>query len=135
MLFGSNFSEVATNQAFLDLPAWLVDGYIAYAAEPWSTQKDNALKSAMLSGEYNSFYAFAMNDPLLAGQSFWYYIAEKYGKQNVSYLMYLSRIHKSLNNAVEKICKKKLKAVLQEFINDQQTKYYEDIRKRKSRCV
>ncbi|HPH99200.1 MAG TPA: hypothetical protein PK772_02600 [Chitinophagaceae bacterium] len=132
MLFGSNFSEVATNQAFLDLPAWLVDGYIAYAAEPWSTQKDNALKSAMLSGEYNSFYAFAMNDPLLAGQSFWYYIAEKYGKQNVSYLMYLSRIHKSLNNAVEKICKKKLKAVLQEFINDQQTKYYEDIRKRKS---
>ncbi len=131
MLFGGNLSEVASNQAFLDLPSWLIDGYIAYAAERWSTEKDDALKSAMLSGEYNKFYAFAMNKPLLAGHAFWYYIAEKYGTQNVTYLMYLSRIHRSFNYAIKEICKKKLKEVLKEFIEYQQKKYYDDIRKRK----
>lgn len=131
MLLGSNFSEVATNQAFLDLPSWLINGYIAYAAEPWSAEKDDALKSAMLSGDYSNFYALTTHKPLLAGQAFWYYIAEKYGQKNVTYLLYLSRIYKSLNKAVQQVCKKKLKLVLQDFISYEQTKYYDDIRKRK----
>ena len=32
LLFGDDLGEVAGNQALLDLPQWLIDGYIAYAA-------------------------------------------------------------------------------------------------------
>ncbi len=35
VLFGDDLGEFAANQALLDLPKWLTDGYIEYAAENW----------------------------------------------------------------------------------------------------
>jgi hypothetical protein len=37
LLFGEDLGEHAANQALLDLPKWLTDGYIYYAAENWNT--------------------------------------------------------------------------------------------------
>jgi hypothetical protein len=34
------------------------------------------------------------------------YIADKYGKPRVTYLLYLSRIYRNLNNASQKVTKK-----------------------------
>ena len=132
LLFGDDIGEFASNQALLDLPKWMVDGYVAYAAEPWSTEKDDELKSAILSGRYNSFYQFAFEKPLLAGQAFWNYIGEKYRKENMSYLLYLARIYKNLNNACLRVCKKKFKEVLSDFMNFEQDRYIKDIRQRRN---
>ncbi len=132
MLFGDDIGEFVSNQTLLDLPKWLTDGYIAYAAEEWSTEKDDALKNAMLSGDYTTFYEFAFAKPELAGQAFWHYIAEKYKKSNVTYFLYLARIYKSLNNASLKVTKKKFKEVLADFMQSEQDKYYKDIRGRRN---
>jgi hypothetical protein len=70
VLFGDDLGEFAANQALLDLPKWLTDGYIEYAAETWSTDLDDQLKSALLSGRYTNFYHFAFERPVLAGHSF-----------------------------------------------------------------
>jgi len=132
LLFGDDIGEVASNQALLDLPKWLTDGYIAYAAQNWSTEKDDELKSAMLSGDYTSFYNFAFARPAIAGHGFWYYFAEKYKKENVTYFLYLARMYKNLNNASLKICKKKFNEVLNDFIQFEQDRYYKDIRQRRN---
>jgi hypothetical protein len=132
LMFGDDIGEFASNQALLDLPKWLVDGYVAYAAQPWSTEKDDELKSAILGGRYNSFYQFAFEKPLLAGHAFWFYIAEKYRKENVTYLLYLARIYKNLNNACLRVCKKKFKEVLSDFMQYEQEIYSKDIRQRRN---
>ena len=132
LLFGDNIGEIASNQALLDLPKWLTDGYVSYAARPWSTEKDDELKSAILGGDYKNFYQFAFTKPTLAGHAFWNYIAEKYKKENVTYFLYLARVYKNLNNASLKIAKKKFKEVLVEFMDYQQDKYYKDIAKRRN---
>ena len=67
VLFGDDLGEMAANQTLLDLPKWLTDGYIEYAAEEWSPSLDNQLKSALLSGEYSNFYKLAFDKPMLAG--------------------------------------------------------------------
>jgi hypothetical protein len=132
LLFGSDLGEVASNQALLDLPKWLTDGYIAYVAENWSAAKDDELRSAMLNGEYKTFYDFAFKTPLLAGHSFWQYFAQKYRQENVTYFLYLARVYKSLNRASNKICKKDFKQVLAEFMVEEQDKYFEDLRRRRN---
>lgn len=132
VLFGDDLGEFAANQALLDLPQWLIDGYVDYAAENWSTNLDDQLKSALLSGEYRNFYQFAYEKPLLAGHSFWNFIAEKYKKENVTYFLYLARVYRNLNTASQRICKKKFKEVLKEFMNDNEEKYYQDIRGRRN---
>ncbi|MBV9987014.1 MAG: hypothetical protein JO301_05010 [Chitinophagaceae bacterium] len=132
MLFGDDIGEFASNQALLDLPKWLVDGYVAYAGQNWSTEKDDELKSAILGGRYNSFYQFAFEKPVLAGQAFWNYIADKYRKENVTYLLYLARIYKNLNNACLRVCKKKFKEVLADFMQYEQEVFAKDVRQRRN---
>jgi len=132
ILFGDDLGEFASNQALLDLPQWLTDGYVEYIAQPWGMEKDDALKNVILGGEYNNFYQFAFDKPLLAGHAFWYYIARKYKPQNVTYFLYLARLYKSLNTASERICKKKFKYVLADFMNDEMQRYVDDIKQRRN---
>lgn len=132
VLFGDDLGEFAANQALLDLPKWLTDGYIAYAAENWNTTLDDDLRGVMLAGEYNNFYQFAFEKPLLAGQGFWKYIADKYGKSKTTYFLYLARIYRNLNNASNKIAKKKFKKLLADFMTDVQTQYFKDVRGRRN---
>ena len=131
VLFGDDLGEFASNQALLDLPKWLTDGYVAFAAENWSTTLDDQLKSEILSGNYKNFYQFAFDKPRLAGHAFWYFIEEKYKKENATYLLYLARVYKNLNRACLQVCKKKFKAVLAEFMEYEEDKYYNDISRRK----
>lgn len=131
-LFGDDLGEIAGNQALLDLPKWLTDGYVSYIAENWNTDLDDQLKSAMLAGTYKNFYHFAFEKPQLAGHSFWRFLADNYKKENVPYFLYLTRVYKNLNQASEKICKKKFKKLLEEFMEKEGDKYYEDIRKRRN---
>ncbi|HUM64726.1 MAG TPA: hypothetical protein PLV32_02725 [Chitinophagaceae bacterium] len=132
VLFGDDLGEFAANQALLDLPKWLTDGYIQYAAENWSPSLDDDLRSVMLSGKYNNFYQFAFDMPELAGHSFWKYISDKYGKTRVTYFLYLSRIYRNLNNASQKVTKKKFKEVLRDFMIEVPQQYYKDLRGRRN---
>jgi hypothetical protein len=132
LLFGDDIGEFASNQALLDLPKWLVDGYVSYAATPWSTELDDQLRNEILGVSYKSFYQFAFVKPLLAGHAFWHYMADKYREENVTYFFYLARMYKSVNKASEKICKKKFKAVLADFMEYQNDLYSKDLRSRRN---
>jgi len=132
LLFGDDLGEFAGNQALLDLPKWLTDGYISYAAENWSPELDDKLKSAILSGKYKTFYQFAFKEPELAGHAFWHFIARNYRRDNVTYLLYLSRIYKSLNSASMKVTRKKFKDLLAEFMEKEGEKYQNDLRGRRN---
>ncbi|MFI5187250.1 MAG: hypothetical protein ACHQF0_11025 [Chitinophagales bacterium] len=132
ILFGDDLGEFAANQALLDLPKWLTDGYIEYAAEQWSPRWDDELKSALLSGDYNNFYQFAYVKPVLAGHAFWHYLGDKYGVSKTTYMLYLSRIYRNLNSASQKVAKKKFKDLLKDFMTEETQKYYKDIRGRRN---
>lgn len=132
LLFGDDLGEFAGNAALLDLPKWLTDGYIAYAAENWNAKLDDQLKSELLSGEYKNFYQFAFKKPELAGHAFWRFVADNYRKDNVTYFLYLSRIYKSLNSASLRVTKKKFKDLLAEFMEKEAEKYQADLKGRRN---
>jgi hypothetical protein len=131
VLFGEDLGEFAGNQALLDLPEWLTNGYVDFAAENWNTKLDDELKSEILSAKYSKFYSFAFQNPRLAGHAFWYFIEEKYKKENATYFLYLARLYKNLNRASMQVCKLKFKDLLAQFMEYQEEKYDQDVRKRK----
>lgn len=132
VLFGDDIGEVAGNQTLLDLPLWFTNGYVDYLGENWSTDLDDQLKSEFLSGKYSKFTSFANHNPKLAGHAFWYFIEEKYKKENVTYFLYLARITKNINKACQQITKKKFKELLAEFMEYNDEKYFQDIARRKA---
>jgi hypothetical protein len=100
MLFGSNLQEVVQNAISLNLPEWFKVGLLAYIGEEWNTGTDDRLRDMFQSKKYKNFKKFAQAEPRLAGHAFWYYIAQQFGKPNVSNLLYLTRINRSLEDAV-----------------------------------
>lgn len=132
LLFGDDLGEFASNQALLDLPKWMVDGYISYVGEEWSPTMDDKLKSALLSGNYKNFYQFAFKESVFAGHAFWKFIADQYKKESVTYFLYLSRIYKSLNTASIKVTKKHFKELLNEFMQYESERYEADLKGRKN---
>lgn len=131
ILFGDDLGEIAANHTLLDLPKWLVDGYVDYIAEEWNPELDDQLKSALLSGKYKSFYQLANDKPELAGHAFWYYLATHYKKENVTYFLYLARVYRNLNSASQRICKMSFKDVLKRFMNENGEMYEADLRGRR----
>ena len=132
LLFGTDLGEVAGNQTLLELPQWFTDGYIAYLGEHWNTSLDDDLKSVLFSGKYKKFSNFSFNNPALAGHAFWYFIEEKYKKENVTYFFYLARTYKNINKASIQITKKNMKALTAEFMEYETEKFENDINKRKA---
>jgi hypothetical protein len=132
LLFGTDLGEVAGNQTLLELPQWFTDGYIAYLGEHWNTSLDDDLKSELFSGKYKKFSNFSFNNPALAGHAFWYFIEEKYKKENVTYFFYLARTYKNINKASIQITKKNMKALTAEFMEYETEKFENDINKRKA---
>lgn len=132
ILFGNDLGEIAGNQAFLDIPDWLVQGYISYLGENWSTDLDDAYKNEVLSGNYKNFQQLAFQQPRLAGHAFWYFVEERYKKENVTYFFYLMRSYKNLNKASNQITKQKFKPLLREVMEYSEDKYYNDLARRKA---
>ena len=132
LLFGSDLGEVAGNQALMDLPQWFTDGYIAYLGEHWNTTLDDELKSELFSDKYKRFSNFSFNNSALAGHAFWYFIEEKYKKENVTYFFYLARTYKNINKASIQITKKNIKALTAEFMEFENEKFENDVNKRKA---
>lgn len=98
MLFGSNLQEIVQNAVMMNLPAWFKDGLVAFVGEEWNTELDNELRNLLLSGDYENFEDLAEAHPQLAGHSMWYFIATNYGTSTVSNLIYLTRIHRSIDS-------------------------------------
>ncbi|MGK0333297.1 MAG: hypothetical protein ACI974_000113 [Paraglaciecola sp.] len=98
MLYGSSVQEVVQNAVLLNLPPWFKDGLISYLGEDWNTTNDDELRQLMANEEFESFKELAAAYPRLAGHSFWYYVAENFGKPTVSNLLYLTRIKRSVEN-------------------------------------
>ena len=132
ILFGEDIGEVASNQTIMDLPTWMVDGYVSYLGENWSTKIDDDLRSEILSGNYNRFSNFAFYRPEIAGHAFWYFIEEKYKKENVTYLFYLMRTYKNIDRATRQVTKLKFKDLLAQFMEYQDEKYSQDVRRRRN---
>ncbi len=100
MLFGSNLQEVVQNAISLNLPAWFKSGLVGYVGEEWNTDLDNKMRELVQRKKYKNFSKFAQAEPRLAGHAFWYFIAYQFGKANVSNLLYLTRINRSLDDAL-----------------------------------
>lgn len=99
-IFGGNIRERIQTAALLTLPDWYYKGLVAYLAESWNISNDNFLKDFFQNNKQRSFTSLRNEDEILAGHSIWRYLEEKNGRGAVSNIVFLTRIGRSVENAV-----------------------------------
>lgn len=98
MMSGSTIQEILQNTIFGNLPPWYSEGLIQYVSQEWNTTKDGELRDYLSEAKVTKFSKLAQENPTLAGHSMWYFIEQKYGKDLLKDVIYLSRINKNAFN-------------------------------------
>lgn len=100
MLYGGSLKEAVQSQLLLMVPEWYIKGIAAYISEPNNSLKFDEFKSN-LGGIDNRKLSFLTNDKAeIVGQSIWNYIALKYGKDNISNILNLTRIIRNEQSSI-----------------------------------
>jgi len=95
-IYGGSVGRQITNSTLMNMPSWFIDGLVSYVAEEWNTEIDNNVRDGIVSGRYRKFNHLTGEDAIYAGHSIWKYIADKYGKQTIPNIIYLSRISRNV---------------------------------------
>ena len=99
MFFGSNLQEVVQNSVAGAIPNWFQEGLSSYVGSYWDTYDDSQLRNIFLHEKRTNFKKLSSIYPQVVGQSFWYYIGLTYGRSEISNLLYLTRINRSVQDA------------------------------------
>ena len=92
MLYGGSIKESLQNSLLLSVPDWFMNGITTYISEGWSTEMDSYVRDAIINKTLRKPSQTVGKESALVGQSIWNFIAERYGKDNISNILNLTRI-------------------------------------------
>jgi len=100
MLYGGSLKEAVQSQLLLMVPDWYINGVSAYIAEVDNNHKIQVFKEAIQKYQGHKLSQISGKDAEVIGQSIWNYIASKYGKDNISNILNLTRIIKNEQSSI-----------------------------------
>ncbi len=100
MLFGGSLKDMFQNTYLLNLPDWFVEGISQYVAKGWSEEMDDYARELVASRDVKKLRAFTGEDAKIIGHSIWNFIAERYGRSNVSNILNYTRIMRNEEKSI-----------------------------------
>ncbi|MCS6832117.1 MAG: hypothetical protein NZ521_00960, partial [Flammeovirgaceae bacterium] len=101
MMYGGNLKEVLSSTYLLRLPEWFMAGAAKYIAEGWSVEMDDHLRDMLTEKNFPKPNRIRGEEAAIVGQSIWNYIAEEYGKTNISSILNLTRIVRNEKSSIQ----------------------------------
>ena len=116
-IFGSNIGSQLVNSLLQDFPGWYTLGIVSYLAGEWNTDIDNQIRDIVLSGKYRKFSHLVAEDKyvMIAGHSFWKFIADRYGKASVINVINMTRVSRSIETGFQYVTGSNLKTLFTEW--------------------
>lgn len=100
MLYGGSLKEAVQSQLLLMVPDWYIKGIAAYIAENNNNHKFSEFRNRIDVLQNQKLSSLKDADAELVGQSIWNYIALKYGKENISNILNLTRIIRNEQSSI-----------------------------------
>lgn len=116
MLYGGNLQERVQNSTLIFVPEWYLNGFFTYIREGWTPELDNSLRELVMSGRYKRFTGMLEDHPVLAPAAFWYFISETSGSTALSNIIYLTRVNRDFETAIQYVLGKSVKMLSKEIL-------------------
>ena len=92
MLYGGNLKDALQSSLLLTLPDWFMSGIAHYIGEGWTPELTDYMRDAIKNNLVKKPGLATGDEATVVGQSIWNFIVEKYGRDNVSNILNLTRI-------------------------------------------
>lgn len=122
LFLGQSIGSQIKNTTLYSLPDWYKTGLISYVSEEWSTELDNRTRDGILSGKFKKFNHLYGEDAIIAGHSFWRFIAEQYGKNSIAGIINMTQVSHNLENGFLYVIGVSYKNLVEEWLN-----FYQEI--------
>jgi hypothetical protein len=123
MLYGTDLKENMTNSTLINLPEWYRAGLISYASEKWNLDIDNKVRDGILNKKFKKFNQLEGDEAIVAGHSFWKFIADSYGENVIPNIIYLTRINKNVNSGFLYVIGFNVKELSEQWLDYYNSKY------------
>jgi hypothetical protein len=101
MLYGGSLKEVLQSSILLTVPEWFMSGIAAYIADDELTPEIiGEIQEVLARNENKKISHIAGKDAEIIGKSIWHYIAVRYGKDNISNILNLTRIIRAEQSSI-----------------------------------
>lgn len=100
MMFGGSLTDVLQNAYLMSLPKWFIDGAALYIAKGWDISMDDHIRDLLQHRKVKKMNKLTGPDAELAGQAIWNFIAERYGRSNISNILNLTRIIRNEESSI-----------------------------------
>ncbi|NVO20818.1 MAG: PD40 domain-containing protein [Bacteroidetes bacterium] len=115
IIYGESIGSQIKNNTLINLPGWYSDGLVSYYSRNWDTELDNIVKDGILTGRFQKFNHLSGSDAVYAGRSIWQFIAEKYGAENISNIIYMTRVNRSVESGFLYVLGVSFKTLIKEW--------------------
>ncbi len=96
MMFGGSLGKQVKTSALFTMPDWYKEGYISYMSRDWDAEIDNLVRDGILSGRYKKLNNLTGADAVVAGHSFWNFIAEQYSPSAITNIILMTSASNNL---------------------------------------
>ncbi len=100
MLYGGSLKESVQSQLLLMVPEWYINGISSYIAEPDNGYLFESFKANSFNIDSRKLNNLTGKEAEIVGQSIWNYIGIKYGKDNISNILNLTRIIRNEQSSI-----------------------------------
>lgn len=128
MMYGGNLKEIFQSALLMNLSEWFVKGASEYVAKGWTSEMDDYIREIVRTKRVNKIFKLSGKEAAIVGQSFWNFIAERYGKSSISNILNYTRITRKEEQSVLITLGVSYKQVLKEW-----EQYYLDMQNQVSK--
>lgn len=100
MMYGGSLKEMFQSALLMNLSDWFVKGASQYVARGWTAEMDDYVREIIRNKRSSKIIKYTGNEAALVGQSFWNFIAEKYGKSSISNILNYTRITRNEEKSI-----------------------------------
>lgn len=100
MMYGGNLKEMFQSALLMNLAEWFVGGAAEYVARGWTSEMDDYIREIVRTKRMNKISKLTGHEAALVGQSFWNFVAEKYGKSSISNILNYTRITRNEEKSI-----------------------------------
>lgn len=100
MMFGGNLKEMFQSALLLNLTEWFVSGASEYVARGWTAEMDDYIREIVRTKRIKKISKLTGHEAALVGQSFWNFLAERYGKSSISNILNYTRITRNEEKSI-----------------------------------
>ncbi|MFN8240545.1 MAG: hypothetical protein U0X39_07310 [Bacteroidales bacterium] len=115
MISNADLKDRVSSSSSFYMPDWYIKGLVNYVATGWDINIENKVKDGFKRGKYKNINNLEYDDAIYAGQSFWRFLARKYGDAQIPNIIYLTKIYKNVNDGFLYVLGVELKDLLKEW--------------------